>query len=60
MGQVEGRDAQRPEAAEHGKDAEAQVVPWGHHKEVVFTLRVTRIVTLQERNGQGRDKRRQD
>lgn len=38
MGQVEGRDAQRPEAAEHGEDAEAQVVPGWHHEKVVLTL----------------------
>lgn len=59
VGQVEGRDAQRPEAAEHGEDAEAQVVPWGHHEEIVFALCVARVVTLQERNGQGWDRRRE-
>lgn len=41
MRQVEGRDTQRPEAAEHGEDTEAQVVPWGHHEKVVLTLCVT-------------------
>lgn len=46
MGQVEGGDAQRPEAAEHGEDAEAQVVPRGHHEEVVLALRVAGVVTL--------------
>lgn len=47
MGQVEGRDAQRPEAAEHGEDTESQVIPWRHHEEVVLTLCVARVVTLQ-------------
>ena len=46
VGQVEGGDAQRPEAAEHGEDAEAQVVPRGHHEEVVLALRVAGVVTL--------------
>lgn len=50
VGQVEGCNAQRPEAAEHGEDTEAQVVPWRHHEEVVLTLRITRVVALQERN----------
>lgn len=50
MGQVEGNDAQRPEAAEHGEDTEAQVVPWGHHEEVVLALCITRVVALEERN----------
>lgn len=47
MGQVEGRNAQRPEAAEHGEDAESQVIPWGHHEEVVLTFCVAGVVTLQ-------------
>lgn len=54
MGQVEGRNAQRPEAAEHGEDAEPQVVPRWHHEEVVLTLCVTGIVTLQ-RQWEGRE-----
>ena len=51
MGQVEGGDAQGPEAAEHGEDAKAQVVPRGHHEEVVLTLCVTGVVALPERWG---------
>lgn len=47
MGQVEGRDAQRPEAAEHGEDTEAQVVPRRHHEEAVLTLCVAGAVALQ-------------
>lgn len=47
MGQVEGCNAQRPEAAEHGEDAESQVIPWGHHEEVVLTFCVAGVVTLQ-------------
>lgn len=46
MGQVEGSDAQGPEAAEHGEDAKAQVVPRGHHEEVVLALCVTGVVAL--------------
>ena len=51
MGQVEGGDAQGPEAAEHGEDAEAQVVPRGHHEEVVLTLCVAGVVTLPGETG---------
>lgn len=46
MGQVEGCNAQRPEAAEHGEDAEAQVVLWGHHEKVVLTLCITGVVAI--------------
>lgn len=49
MRQVEGSDAQGPKAAEHGEDAEPQVVPRGHHEEVVLALGVTRVVALQQR-----------
>lgn len=45
---VKGNDAQGPEAAEHGKDGEAQVVPRGQHDEVVLTLTVTGAVTLED------------
>lgn len=38
LGEVEGGDAQWPEAAEHGEDSEPQVVPGGQREEVVFTL----------------------
>lgn len=55
MGQVEGRNAQRPEAAEHGEDAEPQVVPRGHHEEVVLTLCVTGVVALQRQGEDGRE-----
>lgn len=51
VGQVEGGNAQRPEAAEHGEDAEAQVVPGGHHEKVVLALCITGVVALQERKG---------
>lgn len=43
---VKGNDAQGPEAAEHGEDGEAQVVPRGQHNEVVLT--VTGAVTLED------------
>lgn len=46
MGQVESCDPQWPEAAEHGEYTEAQVIPRGHHEEVVFALCVTRVVAL--------------
>ena len=46
VGQVESRDAQRPDAAEHGEDAEAQMVPRGHREEVVLALRVAGVVAL--------------
>lgn len=45
---VKGNDAQGPEAAEHGEDGEAQVVPRGQHDEVVLTLTVTGAVTLED------------
>lgn len=38
LGEVEGGDAQGPEAAEHGEDGETQVVPGRQRKEVVFTF----------------------
>lgn len=46
MRQVERCDAQRPEAAEHGEDAEAQVISGRHQQEGVLTLRVTGVVAL--------------
>lgn len=45
---VKGNNAQGPEAAEHGEDGEAQVVPRGQHDEVVLALTVTGAVTLQD------------
>lgn len=48
MGQVEGGDAQGPEAAQHWKHTEAQVVSRGHQQEVVLTLWVTWVLTLQK------------
>lgn len=38
LGQVEGSDAKRPEAAEHGEDTEAQVISGRHQQEGVLTL----------------------
>ena len=46
MGQVEGSDPQGPEATQHGEDAQAQVVSWWHHEEVVLTLGVARVLAL--------------
>lgn len=43
---VKGNNAQGPEAAEHGEDGQAQVVPRGQHDEVVLTLTVTGAVSL--------------
>ena len=52
MGQVEGGDAQRPEAAEHGEDGETQVVPRRQRKEVVFTFTLCRCgITLKNMSG---------
>lgn len=45
---VKGNDAQGPEAAEHGEDGEAQVVPRGQHDEVVLALAVAGAVTLED------------
>ena len=47
MRQIEGGDAEGPEAAQHGEDAQAQVVSRRHHEKVVLTFRVTGILTLQ-------------
>lgn len=48
LGEVEGGDAQWPEAAEHGEDGEPQVVPGGQREEVVLTLTLCRGgITLQ-------------
>ena len=38
VGQVEGGDAQRPEAADHGEGAEAQVLPGRAQQEGVLAL----------------------
>ena len=46
MRQVKGSNPQRPEAAEHGEDTQAKVVPGWHQEEVVLTFRVARVVTL--------------
>lgn len=52
LGEVEGSDAKWPEAAEHGEDGEAQVVPGGQREEVVFTVTVCGGgITLQNRSG---------
>lgn len=52
LGEVEGSDAQWPEAAEHGEDSEPQVVPGGQCEEVVFTLTLCRgRITLQNTSG---------
>lgn len=48
MRQVEGSNAQGPEAAQHWEYTEAQVVSRGHHQEVVLTLWVTWVLTLQK------------
>lgn len=48
MRQVESSDPQGPEAAQHWKNTEAQVVSRGHHQEVVLTLGVTGVLTLQK------------
>lgn len=45
---VKGNDAQGPEAAEHGEDGEAQVVPRGQHDEVILALAVAGAVTLED------------
>lgn len=45
---VKGNDAQGPEAAEHGEDGQAQVVPRGQHNEVVLALAVAGAVTLED------------
>lgn len=50
MWQVESCDAKGPEAAKHGENAEAQMVPRGHHEEIVFTLWITRVLTLHKTN----------
>lgn len=38
MRQVEGSDADGPEAAEHGEDTDSQVISGGHQQEGVLTL----------------------
>lgn len=48
MRTVKGNDAQGPEAAEHGEDGEAQVVPRRQHDEVVLALAVAVAVTLED------------
>lgn len=50
---AEGNNAQRPEAAEHGEDSQAQVVPRRKHQEIVLALALTGAVTLQEDTGTG-------
>lgn len=44
---VKGDNAQWPEAAKHGKDGEAQMVPGRQHNEVVLALAVTGAVALE-------------
>lgn len=41
---IEGRDAQRPEAAEHGEKRQAQVVLRDHQRKVAVTVRITEII----------------
>lgn len=38
LGEIEGSDAQWPEAAEHGEESETQVVPGRQREEVVFAF----------------------
>lgn len=45
---VKGNDAQGPEAAEHGEDGQAQVVPRRQHDEVVLALAVAGAVALED------------
>lgn len=47
---VKGNNAQWPEAAEHGEDGEAQMVPGWQHNEVVLTLAVAGAVALEGRH----------
>lgn len=51
LGEVKGGDAQRPEAAEHGEDGQAQVVPRRDHDEVVLALAVAGAVRLRRGGG---------
>lgn len=44
---VKGNDAQWPEAAEHGEDGQAQVVPRGQDNEVVLAFAIAGAVTLE-------------
>lgn len=44
--EVKRSDPQRPEAAEHGEDGQAQVVSRGDHDEVVLALAVAGAVRL--------------
>lgn len=46
MGQVEGSDAEGPEAAEHGEDAEAEVISGRQQQESILTLRFTGVIAL--------------
>lgn len=41
LGEVEGSNAQGPEAAEHGEEGETQVVPGRQREEVVLTFALT-------------------
>ena len=59
VGQVEGGDAQRPEAADHGEDAEAQVLPWRGQQEGVLALRLAGVVALQAQGRRGNRSPRQ-
>lgn len=47
---VKGNNAQGPEAAEHGEDGQAQVVPRRDHDEVVLALAVAGAVRLEGRS----------
>lgn len=45
---IKSNNAQGPEAAKHGENRQAQVVPRGQNDEVVLTLTVTGAVTLED------------
>lgn len=42
--QVEGGDAQRPEAAEHGEEGQTQVVLGGHQRKTALTVHVAEVL----------------
>lgn len=47
LGEVEGSNAQGPEATQHGEKSQAQVVPGGKHQEMILTFAVAGGVALQ-------------
>lgn len=48
LGEVEGSNPQGPEAAQHGEQGQAQVVPGRKHQEMVLAFAVTGGVALQK------------